>query len=130
MLNRFNRVLVVALALFCFAALIGAWRYWQRRGPTSAEVVEFVRAVHAFSEVHKQDDQPLQVSQLLKDGYITADTARRFDGVSVTIPARIGAAPTPEPLALSQSEELVRVRLPDHREAIMFADGSISLTSR
>lgn len=130
MVDRFNKGLV-ALALFIgFAALIGAWRYGQHQGPTSAEVIEFVRAAHAFSEVHKQEGHPLQVSQLLEGGYITADTARRFAGAFVTIPARIGATPTPEPLALSQSEELVRVRLPDRREAIMFADGSIRQTSR
>lgn len=122
--SRLKTLLIVAV----FVAVGGCFlvAYLRRPQPSFQETVAFVRSVHAFVETRKQHGTSLpssvQLRELVDAGCIGPDMARRFDGSEVTFP-RVPSES--QPLGLAPQQVLVNLRLPDGREIVMTADGSI-----
>lgn len=123
--------------IFSVAAVVAVaggylgFTYLHRPQPSFKEAVAFVRSVHAFVEARTQRGSPppalVQLRELLDGGYITQDMARRFDGSEITFPRSPSA---PQPLERAQQQVLISLRLPDGRQTVMTADGSIHQSSR
>ena len=122
--SRTKMLPVVALAAVIVSYL--AFTYLRRPQPSSKETVAFVRSVHSFVEARTRQGSPLpplvQLSELVDGGYITSDMARRFDGSRITFPP---GPSNSQPLESTPQQVLIHLRLPDGRETVMTADGSL-----
>jgi hypothetical protein len=118
---------VVAVALIAVISGYLVFTYLQRPQPSFKEAVAFVRSVYPLVEARMQRGSSLPpsvpLSELVRGGYITLETARRFEGSEITFPANNSS----EPISFERAAEevLIRLRLRDGRQTVMMADGSI-----
>jgi len=125
-----TKILLIGVLVLAVGGYLGV-TYLRRPQPSFQEAVAFVRSVHAFVEARTQHGLSLppsvQLRELVDAGYITPNTARRFDGSEVTIPR---SRSDPQSLEGAPQQVLICLRLPDGRETVMTADGSIHQSAR
>ena len=125
MSNSRKKFLLVAAIAALVVSYLG-FAYLRRAQPSFNEAVAFVRSVYKLVEAYTQRGSPLpssvSVRELVDGGYITPKMARRFAGAQVVLPH----LPTqPQLLESAPQQVLISLRLPDGRETVMTADGSI-----
>ena len=129
-MTRHTKIGIVGALVVAVGGYLGV-TYLRRPQPSFREAVSFVRSVHAFAEARSRREPSLppsiQLRELVDGGYITADTARRFAGSEVTFPR---SPSDPQPLERAPQQVLISLRLPDGRETVMTADGSIHQSPR
>jgi hypothetical protein len=121
-----------AVALIAAVSGYLVFTYLQRPQPSFKESVAFVQSVYALVEtrMHRGSLLPpsVPISELVHGGYITLETARRFEGSEITFPANKFS----EPVSFDRAGEgvLICLRLRDGRQTAMMADGSIQQLPR
>jgi hypothetical protein len=110
----------VAISAWVLAAYLG------RPQTSFAQAVHFVRELHASSVALEQRGQlppaSTQVSDLVRSGFISAESARGFQGATVTFSRTIDES--------RPQEALVRLQLRDGRTIVMLGDGSVQQIAR